>query len=628
MTKRWEASARSPTDSSPSTTMVVNPVAAFPSPVRPEGGTVFAGRTGKQTLNWQDLLAVAVLALIAGYITSPLWLNLDQQLREAPQDQAFFEWMFAHGARVLSEGVSPFFSDRMNYPFGVNIMANTSILAISLPMTPVTLVFGPHIAFNLFSTLSLALTGISWYLLFSRQLVVSRLAALVGALFCAFSPGMVSQAAGHPNITFQALVPLLILFALRLRQPGHTARNGLILGGLVVWQAFINLEVLFMTVTGVGLFCVIMAIARRRDHPGEIKTFVRGLSFAAALAVTVLAYPLYRQFFGAQSYDGLPPGIHNYGADIGSFVAYSSRSIAGSSSIAKRLAQNPVEENSFFGLGLVISFVGLVFWLRRTATVAVLGGLALLFALFSLGPHIILLHREMHFPGPWALFDNVPVLNSLVPTRWALAITPIIGIVLAFGCHKGIELVNARGKNYRLVRKAMIFAAIIALLPLVPQPLRTKPMSPTPTFVTSGAWKKYIDDNHTLVTLPFTDAGYTDPLRWSAITGQDMRIAGAYALLPTHNRLKPNDHTATFFPPARPTITLMASIRKGKPAPIIDESRRAAALADLRYWKAGAVLLAPQDHDGEMLKNMTALLHLAPVWIDGVWIWDVQRLVP
>jgi hypothetical protein len=42
----------------------------------------------------------------------------------------------------------------------VNMMANTSVLAVSLPLTPVTLLFGPHVSFNLFLTLALALTGI------------------------------------------------------------------------------------------------------------------------------------------------------------------------------------------------------------------------------------------------------------------------------------------------------------------------------------------------------------------------------------------------------------------------------------------------------------------------------------
>ena len=31
-------------------------------------------------------------------------------------------------------------------------------------------------------------------------------------------------------------------------------------------------------------------------------------------------------------------------------------------------------------------------------------------------------------------------------------------------------------------------------------------MDPTPAFITSGAWKQYVDDNHTVVTLPLPDS--------------------------------------------------------------------------------------------------------------------------
>ena len=49
-----------------------------------------------------------------------------------------------------------------------------------------------------------------------------------------------------------------------------------------------------------------------------------------AVTLGVLAYPLAVQFFGPQSYHGLPQFVRNFGADLGSFTAYSTRSVAGS----------------------------------------------------------------------------------------------------------------------------------------------------------------------------------------------------------------------------------------------------------------------------------------------------------
>ena len=580
-----------------------------------------------RVLSWRDALAIASFIAVALYLTAPLWLNLDHQLRDDPQDQAFFEWMLAHGARVLTDGAYPFFSDRMNYPDGVNMMANTSVLAVSLPMTPVTLLFGPHVAFNVFLTLALAITGISWYFVLSRQFVTSRFAAWIGALFCAFAPSMVSHAGGHPNIVSQFLVPLIVWRTLRLRDPGRSVRNGLILAGLLVWQAFINLEILFMTAVGLGVFCGVMGLVRRRQQPGEIRNFLRGLVVAGAASVTVLAYPLSVQFFGPQAYHGLPQFVRNFGSDLASFTAYSSRSVAGNAVISERLAQNPAEQNAFFGWGLVILFFGLLVWMRRRPAVLTLGGVALLFAAMSLGPRIFLNGINTGIPGIWSVLHSVPVLNSAVPTRWAMAVAPVVGILLAFGVQRAGELMRSQPAARGPVRVAMITAVAMALVPLVPTQLETVKMAPIPEFVTSGQWKQYADENHTIVTLPPPDSSYPDPLRWSAMTGQDMRIAGAYALLPNQNPLNPEDRTALFSPPWRPTSGLMASIRQGNPIPEITDIRREMTLADLRYWKAGAVILTPQIRDIEMLRAMTDLLGFQPTWTGGAWVWDVRHLV-
>ncbi|WP_034217692.1 hypothetical protein [Actinoplanes subtropicus] len=577
-------------------------------------------------LNWRDVLAIVTFVAVALYVTSSLWIHPGHGSATDPQDQAFFEWMLAHGARVVTDGAYPFFSDRMNYPDGVNMMANTSVLAVSLPLTPVTLLFGPHVAFNVFLTLALSLTGISWYFVLSRQFVRSRLAAWVGALFCTFAPSMVSHAGGHPNIVSQFLVPLIIWRTLRLRA-GRALRNGLILAGLLVWQAFINLEILFMTAVGLGVFCVIMAVVRRKRYRGETRAFLRGLLVAATVAVAVLAYPLSVQFFGPQSYQGLPQFVRNFGADLGSFTAYSSRSVAGNSVVADRLAQNAQEENAFFGWGLVILFFGLIIWMRRRAAVVALGLVALLYAAMSLGPRIFLNGINTGVPGIWAVLHSVPVLNSAVPTRWAMAIAPVVGILLALGVQRAGDLMKAQPSARGPVRLAMITAVAMALVPLAPTPLKTRPQAPTPAFVTSGEWKQYVDDNHTVVTLPLPDSGYPDPLRWSAATGQDMRIAGAYALLPNQNPLNPNDHTALFSPPWRPTSGLMASIKQGNPVPEISDTRREMTLADLRYWKAGVIMMTPQAHDVEMLRVMTDLLGFEPTWTGGAWVWDVRDLV-
>ena len=44
---------------------------------------------------------------------------------------------------------------------------------------------------------------------------------------------------------------------------------------------------------------------------------------------SLLAYPLYVQFLGPQSYHGLSRDVRRYGADLASYVAFSRQSLAG-----------------------------------------------------------------------------------------------------------------------------------------------------------------------------------------------------------------------------------------------------------------------------------------------------------
>ncbi|MFI5846069.1 hypothetical protein ACIA8K_40835 [Catenuloplanes sp. NPDC051500] len=566
-----------------------------------------------------DLAALASFALMAWLVTRTAWLNLDHELYNA-QDQSFFEWMLAHGARVVTDGVNPFVSYQVNVPDGINLMANTSVLAVSIPMAPITLAFGPHIAFNVFLTGALMLTGVSWYYVLSRHFVTSKVAAWVGALFAAFAPSMVAHASGHPNIISQFLIPLIIWRTLCLKESGRAVRNGVALGLLIVWQAFINLEILFMTAVGVGVFIAIVGLTRA-EHRRYVKTFVAGLGVTAVVALTLLAYPLYIQFFGPQAYHGLAHDIRNFGADLASYWNYSRRSIAGDWETSMYMTQNPSEENAFFGWGIPVLFIGLVVWMRRSRVVIGLASVALLFAAMSLGPEIRYIGKDTGVAGPWALLHSVPILNSVVPTRWALAVAPVLAILLALGVQRANGLVLDRPRAVIPVRLVTTAVLSLALIPLFPTPLLTQPMVPTPAFITNGTWRDYVDEQHTVVTLPLPDATFPAAARWSAYTGLDMRLPRGYGLY-----RNPEDGTGAFAAPPRATSQYFYNLWAGYWVPKVDDTRRAQTLEDLNYWEAGLVMLPPQVHDIEMRRAMSDILGFQPTWVDGVWIWDVRHL--
>ncbi|WP_246017115.1 hypothetical protein [Micromonospora pisi] len=573
-----------------------------------------------------DVAAVLSYFGLSGWITSGLWLRPGSGVRANEADQAFFEWMLAHGARVISAGAYPFVSYRMNVPEGLNIMANTSVLGVSIPLAPITLLCGPSVAFNVFLTGALVATGITWYLFLSRHLIRHRGAAWVGALFCAYAPAMVAHANGHPNIVGQFLVPLIIWRVLRLAEPGRWRRNGFLLGLLIVWQGFINLEILLMTAVGIGIVLAVV-VARHPEARRMAGTFLAGLGLAAGVALLLLGYPLYVQLFGPQAYSGLPRSIRAYGADLASFVTFPGQSLAGDRSTTEPLAQNPSEQNAFFGWPLVVLVVALVWWLRRHAVVLGLAAAGLLFAVMSLGPRIHWRGRDTGIPSVWAVLEDVALLDSAVPTRWALAIGPVIGLLLALGCARAAELSRTHPAATGPVRFVTATVLVMALLPIAPLPIPVERLPATPPFITDGGWRPYVTGGRSVVALPLPASTYPDPLRWAAQTRLDLPLARGYFLGPDTRPDRPEGRVALFSAPPTPTSRFFDAIHRTGTLPPVDQRRRTDALRDLRSWRAGVVVLAPQQRADALRAGMIALTGIEPTLTGGVWVWDVRPLL-
>ncbi|MEN3305407.1 MAG: hypothetical protein V7603_1609, partial [Micromonosporaceae bacterium] len=164
-----------------------------------------------------------------------------------------------------------------------------------------------------------------------------------------------------------------------------------------------------------------------------------------------------------------------------------------------------------------------------------------------------------------------------------------------------------------------------ALLPVLPRPLPAINTLPTPAFVTSGTWRRYVPAGHSLVSVPLAGSRNVQPMFWSARTGLDLPVARGYFLGPGPDR---EDAEAIFGAPKRPTSVLLDKVVATGKVPTITASDRANALADLRYWRGSVVVLQPGTrNDGDLWEATSDLLGSPPVLIGGLWVWDVRALV-
>jgi hypothetical protein len=543
-------------------------------------------------------------------------------------DSAFFRFVLAHSARVLTHGEHPFFTRQMNAPDGVNLMANTSILGLALPLSPVTLLFGAPVAYLVLSVLALAATATSWYALLARHVVRSRLAAFFGGALCGLGPSSVAQANGHPNIVAQFLVPWIVWRALRLREPGQRLRNAAALAALVVWQFFINEEVLLLTAVGLGVVALVHVLWHRRTVWPDVRRFLGGVAVAAAMTLVVLAYPLWFQFFGPQHYRGLPPLVQVYGIDLWAYVSYASESVSGNPNSASLFTANAAEQNGFLGWGLVLLLAVIVWRLRRSALVVGLAAAALTFVVLSPGD-TVLLHGHRLATGPWALLSKLPLFDTLVAPRLALAVTPIAGMLLALGCDRFLAWTAEQqqlGAPFRLAGAAVL---AVALVPIAPTPLPAVGQ-PIPAFITQGYYRDYVPPGRSLVTVPLPRPPFVDALYFDAATRTlDFAFPRGYFLGPGVDPAHPDQLSAVYGAPPRPTSTLLEGVAFTGVLPPVGPVARAAARADLGYWRAAALILPfGVPHEEQLYRVTTELVGFPPTSVGGVWLWDVRALVP
>jgi hypothetical protein len=590
-----------------------------------------------------DWFAAVGYALVALGVTGRLWLHpTSVMLRENRQDQVQFEWMLTNAVRTLRHLSNPFFTDLINAPFGVNLMANTSTWGLALPLAPATALFGAPVSFGIMLTAAFFGTALAWYHVLSRRVVASRIAAFVGGVFCAFAPGMLAQGTGHPNVVAQFVLPFIVFVVLGMREPGHPVRTGLLLAGLVTYQIFINEEVLLLTALALGVF-VLAYWAQRRDVINPLlRSSLLTLAVTTVVVSVIVAYPLYRQFFGRQSYHGLPDWVLDYNTDLASYVSYAQQSLAGSKAGAEHLAQGVSEQNTFYGWGLIALVVIIVASLWRHAAVRALAVTGAVFVPLSLGQYVVVDGETTGISGPWRMLAGLPLFDTVVPTRLSLVVIPIVGVLLALfvewlmiggapevgsaeggprvGSAEGGGLVARARRFWTPLRVLGVGALVVALLPVAPTPLAVSARQPAPRFFSTGAWRGHVPEGGTVGLLPFGWESDVNSLQWQTEQGLRFKVLSGYFLGPDPAR---DDKRAGFGAGSYFVRTVLAGGGAARPAMTAQE--REYCLAQLRGWHTD-VLLLPEDAPDAGVVHQRAEEILGPgQHVEDVWIWHVRK---
>lgn len=550
-------------------------------------------------------VVIFLLYLVGGFVAFwHVWSHpATWQIQGGAGDPAQYDWFLRWVPWAMAHGANPFVTHAINVPFGVNLVENTSIVALGAIMAPVTVIWGPVASLNVLFTLSFPLSAAAGYLL-ARRFVKWRPAAFAAGLLYGYSPYMVGQGLGHINLVFVPLPPLimLVLHQLLVRQRGSSLRWGALLGLLIVIQFLISAEVLATTALFSAVALVVLGLADRRSIVDRLRRAWPGIVVAVGMAAVLLAWPLYDLFAGPQRLPGKVGGYRVYHSTLAGTVfptpllQFATARMKG---IGQRAGANNSENGAYIGVPLlVLAISGTVFLRRRAIRLTAL--LAAIAYVLSLGVrlHVGIARYDgigRHVPLPAAVISKIPLLDQAYPARYSLFVALFLSLFLGLAVdamHEGLE-----GKALHFDRRRTaggwmswlpLGVAVVVLLPLVPAwPYPDQGSTQVPAFFTSPAVDRLAPGTVTLV-YPYPMNTEIAPELWQATSNLRFRMIGGYFLVPAGSGFQ-------FYTPTL-TQSVLTGMLAGQ-APAETPALRAQLLGELRQWHVQAIVAQPVGAD-------------------------------
>lgn len=552
-------------------------------------------------------------------------------------DPALFLWFLAWPAYAIAHGQSLFYSTALFHPAGINLLSNTSVLAIGVPLAPVTWLFGPVATLNVASTLTPVLTGLATFWLLRRWVRWSP-AAFVGGLVYGFSPFVLSSLQfGHLMTAALMIFPLVVgcLDELLVRQRHRPVRVGVVLGLLVVVEFFVSTEMTVIMamsmVLGLVLLVAYRAVSDRADLVRRSRTALPGVVAALVVAGVLLAYPAWFALAGPAHLSGsLWPDLPVVGGyTLRSFV---DASFGTGHSLLSQLGGyfgTTLPSSAYVGWGmLAVLGIAIVVW-RRDRRLWLFGALALVTASLTLG-------IRPHQWVPWNEIGQLPIVSNVIEQRFVAVTYLALVVMLALVADRLRHLRlpgHSRGARWTAGARQVVPTAVavvalgVALVPILgatasAMPFATRPVDVPAWFVERAP---YLPPGQVLLAYPAPFSGIQSSMAWQAIDRMHFAQAGGGG----------PQGTAARAGKERPGFAVLASLGFGFTAPPTGTPAELAAVRQaLRGWGVTMVVIPDQPglpavlrgHDPQYAAGlMTAVLGRKPIFQDGAWVWSAVR---
>jgi hypothetical protein len=597
--------------------------------------------------NWRKQLVVLIVyTFIALALTYPLARQFATAIPGVEGDATSFVWALGWAKSALVDlRVNPFRTDYVFYPLGGATQLMWAVSLIGLVSIPLQSLFGLIAAYNLLYLAATVLTAYGMFLLaeyvlamtedgrrgtafdpsplppFQTLLVVqfvlqsrrlarrsSPLAPFVAGLAFAFAPLRLGYGLAFLNLFNTQFIPFFVLFLLRATR-ARSWRDAAIAGVFFGLNAYID----FQIAAFLALFALIYAAhivgSDWRAARASVARWAVVALVAAALAAPMLA--MLQQDFDAEggNYIGVFPLKYSLerSYDLVSYVVPNARStlyadaplkIAGVNAPTKPGDGGPFAPDFQSFVGYIVLALAAYAAVRRWRAARFWLLVAILFALFSLGPSLHVLGRDTGIPLPYLALHEIPILNNIrIPMRYGIMVSFALAMLAAIA----LDDLQRRGarrerRGARIVlRLVLLFSPLAILLEcaVLPYPVQSLPIPPIYNDLAR------VPGDFTILEIPTYNWRGASALEWYQAIGEK-RILRAYT-----NRIAPG--LAEYFG-SRGIPIVDRSLRALEgvdpplaPADIAEDERvrdQVIQFYDLRYAILHRLYLTPEQMSG------------------------------
>lgn len=481
----------------------------------------------------QGLLALAIyLAVFIIGFALPLVRHPGlPQIGQSTVDPNFYIWSWRWWPYAISHGLNPLYSRQIGAPGGYQLAWTTSVPAVAVLLTPITVAFGPITSFNLTLLLSAPLSA--WAAFVAARRLTGRFwaALMAGAVFGFSSYEISHTVAGQPNLTVNLLLPLMLYLALLWRDGKLAGRAfAALMAVAMAVEFYISLEA-FVEMTAVWAAGLLIGFAVARPEERRAVARLAGLA-AAAYGVTIVLASPYLVYALRHSPGRFVKAAPTFSLDVANLVVPRPSRVFWLTSL-KHYATSLLgfSSDAYVGIPLllIVLALALLTWSSRLTRLLVI--LFVLVIALAMGPRLLIGGRQLG-NLPWARLWTLPVARSAEPVRLILFGYLVLAIILAvwLAAPTRSRLLLAARWILGLAAVAAIFANLLQV-PAGPaasagaSSAAIRSANALPAFISAGLYRGYLHPGEIVVVV--SDRGNAGML-FQADTDFYMRIAGGF----------------------------------------------------------------------------------------------------